>query len=222
MNRNDPAVLDLLAAEFVLGPMTGAARRHFASRLAADPFVARRVRGWEERLAGLAFQAEPVTPAPAVWNAIERRIGPAPQGRWRALVAAVVAVTVIGLGWYLWQEQRVAPPPQAQALIADAAGQALWQVAFAADGEHVEVTAIGDFRHPDSRSLELWALPPDAAPVSLGLMPAEGSRRLAIDDRQRAALGIAPNVAVSDEPLGGSPTGAPTGAVLFVAELARG
>lgn len=221
MNRNEPAVLDLLAAEFVLGTMTGAARRRFARWLAADPFVARRVRGWEERLAGLAFQAVPVTPAPAVWEAIERRIGPAPQGRWRALAAAVVAVTVIGLGWYLWQGQPVAPP-QAQALIADATGQALWQVAFAADGEHVEVTAIGDFRHPDSRSLELWALPPEAAPVSLGLMPAQGSKRLAIDDRQRAALGIAANVAVSDEPLGGSPTGAPTGAVLFVAALARG
>lgn len=219
MNRNDPAVLDLLAGEFVLGTMTGAARRRFARWFAADPFVARRVRGWEERLAGLAFQTEPVTPAPAVWDAIERRIGPAPQGRWRALVAAMVAVTVIGLGWYLWQEQRA---PQAQALIADAGGQALWQVAFAADGEHIEVTVIGDFRHPGSRSLELWALPPDAAPVSLGLMPAEGSTQLAIDDRQRAALGIAANVAVSDEPLGGSPTGAPTGPVLFVAPLARG
>ncbi len=221
MNRNEPAVLDLLAAEFVLGTLTGAARRRFARWLAADPFVARRVRGWEERLAGLAFQAVPVTPAPAVWEAIERRIGPAPQGRWRALAAAVVAVTVIGLGWYLWQGQPVAPP-QAQALIADATGQALWQVAFAADGEQVEVTVIGDFRHPDSRSLELWALPPEAAPVSLGLMPAQGSKRLAIDDRQRAALGIAANVAVSDEPFGGSPTGAPTGAVLFVAALARG
>ena len=221
MNRSEPEVLDLLAAEFVLGTMTGAARRRFARWIVADPFVARRVRGWEERLAGLAFRAEPVAPTPAVWAAIERRIGPSQQGRWRALLAAMVAVTVIGLGWYLWQEQRVAPP-QAQALIADAAGQALWQVAYAADGEHLEVTAVGDFRHPDTRSLELWALPPDAAPVSLGLMPAQGSKQLAIDERQRAALGLAANVAVSDEPLGGSPTGAPTGAVLFVAPLARG
>ncbi len=221
MNRNEPAVLDLLAAEFVLGTMTGAARRRFARWLADDPFVARRVRGWEERLVGLAFRVEPVAPAPAVWASIERRIGAVPQGRWRALVAAAVAVTVIGLGWYLWQDARIAPP-QAQALIADAAGQALWQVAFAADGEHVEVTALGDFDHPDTRSLELWALPPDAAPVSLGLMPAQGSARLAIDERQRAALGIAANVAVSDEPRGGSPTGAPTGPVLFVAALARG
>jgi anti-sigma-K factor RskA len=57
--------------------------------------------------------------------------------------------------------------------------------------------------------------------VSLGLMPATGRLRLALDDRQRAALAIAANVAVSDEPPGGSPTGAPTGAVLYVAPLAR-
>ena len=60
-----------------------------------------------------------------------------------------------------------------------------------------------------------------AAPVSLGLMPASGEVRLALNDRQRAALAAAANVAVSDEPAGGSPTGAPTGAVLYVAKIAR-
>ncbi|MGH8204486.1 MAG: anti-sigma factor domain-containing protein, partial [Steroidobacteraceae bacterium] len=74
---------------------------------------------------------------------------------------------------------------------------------------------------PDRRARELWALPEGAAPVSLGLMPESGSIRLALDDRQRAALAAATNVAVSDEPAGGSPTGAPTGAVLYVAPLAR-
>ena len=52
-------------------------------------------------------------------------------------------------------------------------------------------------------------------------MPASGSIRLALDDRQRAALAAATKVAVSDEPAGGSPTGAPTGDVLYVADIAR-
>ncbi len=220
MKRTDPDILDLLAAEFVLGTLGGAARRRFERLRTADAFVERRVRAWEERLAGLAFQVAPVVPSPAVWASIERRIGPAVQGRWRALAAAVVATAVLGLGWYLWQEQRDVPS-QAQALIADTGGAVLWQVAFAADGEHLEVDTIGDIRHPERRSLELWALPPEAAPVSLGLMPARGSARLALDDRQRAALGKAANIAVSDEPRGGSPTGAPTGPVLYVAALAR-
>lgn len=220
MKRNDSEILDLLAAEFVLGTLGGAARRRFERWRTVDAFVDRRVRAWEERLSGLAFQVAPVAPSPAVWASIERRIGPVAPGRWRALAAAAVATAVLGLGWYLWQEQRVAPP-QAQAVIADPAGAALWQVAFAADGESIEIETIGDIRHPDQRSLELWALPAEAAPVSLGLMPASGSARLALDDRQREALGIAANVAVSDEPRGGSPTGTPTGTVLYVAPLAR-
>ena len=80
---------------------------------------------------------------------------------------------------------------------------------------------MGEVSVPDARSRELWALPDGAAPVSLGLMPASGSARLALDDRQRAALAAATKVAVSDEPAGGSPTGAPTGDVLYVADLAR-
>jgi anti-sigma-K factor RskA len=219
MKRDDPDILDLLAAEFVLGTLQGAARLRFLRWRDSDAFVERRVRAWEERLAGLVFRVEAVAPPPAVWSSIEQRIGPAMRGRWRALAAATIAAVVLGLGWFLWQERDV--PPQAQAVISDSAGTVLWQVAFAADGAHVDVVTLGDVRYPDRRSLELWALPAEAAPVSLGLMPASGSARLALDDRQRAALGVAANVAVSEEPPGGSPTGAPTGPVLYVASLVR-
>lgn len=220
MKPNQADVLDLLAAEFVLGTLTGAARRRFERWRGADPFVERRVRAWEERLAGLAFRLAPIAPLPGTWISIERRIGSAAPARWRALAAAAAAIAVLGLGFLLWQEMRVAPP-QAQAVIADKAGETLWRIEVAADGGHVEVSAFGPVVYPDQRSLELWALPPEAAPVSLGLMPASGHVRLALDERQRAAIGLAANLAVSEEPPGGSPTGAPTGPVLYVAAIAR-
>jgi anti-sigma-K factor RskA len=88
-------------------------------------------------------------------------------------------------------------------------------------GDRLAVDALVTVRVPDARSRELWALPEGGAPVSLGLMPASGSIDLALDDRQRAALAAAKNIAVSDEPAGGSPTGAPTGEVLYVAALVR-
>jgi anti-sigma-K factor RskA len=180
MKRDEPENLDLLAAEYVLGTLVGGARRSFERRQSSDPFVARRVRAWEDRFALLALR----------------------------------------FGWVVWQELRPREP-QATALVASESGAALWRVAVAADGDHLEVETVGDVRYPDERSRELWALPGDAAPVSLGLMPASGRTRLALDDRQRAALALAANVAVSDEPAGGSPTGAPTGAVLYVAPLTR-
>lgn len=222
MKRDEPENLDLLAAEYVLGTLTGGARRGFSRRLSREPFVAARVRAWEDRFALLALRLAPVAPSPAVWESIARRtIGTPLAGGWRAVAAAIAAVAVLGFGWVVWQELRPREP-QATAVVASEAGAALWRVAYAADGESIEVEVVGRVEYPDARARELWALPADAAPVSLGLLPATGEVKLALDDRQRDALAIAANVAVSDEPAGGSPTGAPTGAVLYVAELTRG
>jgi len=72
-----------------------------------------------------------------------------------------------------------------------------------------------------ARAYELWALPgAGAAPVSLGLMPKSGRGTLQLNDAQRLALSRSRQIAVSLEPPGGSPTGAPTGPVLFVADVA--
>jgi anti-sigma-K factor RskA len=90
-----------------------------------------------------------------------------------------------------------------------------------AGGDRLEVDALVAVSVPDARSRELWALPEGEAPVSLGLMPASGSVELALDARQRAALEATKNIAVSDEPAGGSPTGAPTGDVLYIAAIVR-
>lgn len=218
MKRDQPEILDLLAAEFVLGTLIGGARRRFERWRSTDLFVARRVRAWEERLARLVFRLAPVAPSPDVWAAIERRLDAESPSRWRGLAAAVAAIAVLGIGWLLWQELR---PPQAQAVIAAEGGPVLWRVEVAADGESIDVSATDAVHVPDRRSLELWALPAEAAPVSLGLMPASGTVRLALDARQLAAIGRAANVAVSEEPPGGSPTGAPTGPVLYVAPIVR-
>lgn len=221
MKRDEPDNLDLIAAEYVLGTLAGGARRRFERQLAGDPFAARRVRAWEDRFVLLALRLAPVAPSPAVWVGISRRIGDGGRaGGWRRMAAIVGVVAVLGFGWAIWEQLRPREP-QATALVATEAGAALWRVAVAADGASLDVEATGDVSYPDDRSRELWALPADAAPVSLGLMPASGRVRLALDDRQRAALALAANVAVSDEPAGGSPTGAPTGAVLYVTPLTR-
>jgi anti-sigma-K factor RskA len=75
---------------------------------------------------------------------------------------------------------------------------------------------------PAGKSYELWGLPDGGAPVSLGLLPASGEVRRDLVAAQRVALAASTKVAVSLEPAGGSPTGAPTGPVLYVAELQRG
>ena len=219
MKRDEPENLDLLAAEYVLGTLRGPARRSFERRRRREPFVDRRIGAWEERFAWLALRLKPVAPSADVWPAIQRRIGRGSRGAWRALAAAVALVAVLGFGWIVWQELR---PPQATAEFANASGETLWHVELAARGDRLEVATLGKPAVPDARARELWALPEGGAPVSLGLMPASGDARLALDARQRDALKAAANIAVSDEPAGGSPTGAPTGDVLYVAAIVRG
>ena len=218
MKRDEPENLDLLAAEYALGTLRGPARRSFERRRRREPFVDRRVTAWEERFALLALRLKPVAPSADVWRALQRRIGGGARSAWRALAAAVALVAVLGFGWVVWQELR---PPQATAEFASAAGETLWRVELAARGDRLEVATLGKPAVPDARARELWALPEGGAPVSLGLMPASGEARLALDARQRAALKAAANIAVSDEPAGGSPTGAPTGDVLYIAAIVR-
>ena len=70
------------------------------------------------------------------------------------------------------------------------------------------------------RSLELWAIPVEGKPVSLGLIPRDGDGRIVLSQSQQQLIRIPVVLAVSLEPQGGSPTGQPTGPVLYQGPLA--
>jgi anti-sigma-K factor RskA len=64
---------------------------------------------------------------------------------------------------------------------------------------------------------ELWGIAgPTAHPVPLGVIPSGGTLRLAKLPRN---IGAGATLAISIEPPGGSPTGLPTGPVVFMGTL---
>jgi anti-sigma-K factor RskA len=148
---------------------------------------------------------------------VQQRVGLAPPTglRWTA-AAAVVALLIAMLAY--WPATQ-APVPDRIALINAPSGQTQWRVELYTQRARLVVRSPGVAGKPANRDYELWALPAGAAPVSLGVLPVRGDHALILSDRQRQALAHAPQVAVSVEPLGGSPTGLPTGPVVFVVPL---
>jgi anti-sigma-K factor RskA len=239
MKHDDPKLIDALAAEYVLGTLGGRARRRFERWRSKEWHVERRVQAWEERLSGLALRLPPMRPSPHVWTQIEKRIGRAGAGAgpaasrpppvtqkrapWQAIAAGLVLFAVLLGGYKLYRDS--AQPPQMDLvanLVAEGASQPSWTLAADTELRRVRAIVGGGLTREAGKSYELWALPDNGgAPVSLGLMPVEGTAERDLTDAQRTALLGASKVAISVEPEGGSTTGAPTGPVIIVADRVK-
>ncbi|MCB1490023.1 MAG: anti-sigma factor [Bauldia sp.] len=224
--------LDALAGEYVLGTLSADERGAAEARYAADADFRRLVSDWEKRLQPLADSAGDLPLPASVFEAIDARIGaaaaPAPAsdggnvvalrrevGRWRltALVAgaaaAVLAAVVV--------VEQVRPPSAQQSefvaiLTSEGASPAFVATVNVEKGT-ISVRQVVP-APPEDKSYELWAVEPDAQPVSLGVFDDGANLSRALD---HAPEGL--TLAISLEPKGGSPTGVATGPVVFSGQL---
>ncbi|HEY7576893.1 MAG TPA: anti-sigma factor [Acetobacteraceae bacterium] len=218
---------DLLAAEYVLGSLEGDERREAERLLTVDPAFARSVAAWQQRLAPLACHAAPVQPPAELWRRIEAGIAPAATADilplrhrvrvWQTATAAALAIAA-SLAAFIVLRQ---PEQPRVAVLSPLSGGAPVLMATAETSGRMLVRPTVSIPVPAGKDLELWALAQgETKPYSLGVLPASG--------RQLTAR-LAPNtqLLVSLEPKGGSPTGQPTGPVLYggwltTVELPRG
>jgi anti-sigma-K factor RskA len=231
-----PQRADRLAAEYVLGTLRGPARRRFQTLLPAHPALRQAVAHWEQRLVVLAASEPGEEPPPRVWQRIEQQLfhanpaqtAPRP-GLWQGLALwrtlSALAVTAV-LALLVLPQPRPAPQPpvvivlQANPEVAQAAQatlgvQASFVASVSADGRALVLRPLGDLALQPQRALELWAVPPQGAPRSLGLVQASGTTTVL---RAQLLQDVAA-FAVSVEPAGGSPTGAPTGPIVSVGSI---
>lgn len=219
MNYRDPELQARLAADYVVGLLRGGARRRFEQLMVADAGLRREVLDWETRLLPLALSIPPERPPAHVWHGIRKRVRALrPVSRWswdgvalwRMIAGGMATALLAVLLVYPTQVQRAAEA-RYLAVLQDSQAQTTLIVSAARDGR-LTIKAVADLRTTTgTRALELWALPAGGQPRSLGLVAAEGRTILASDP----AISDAPALAVSLEPPGGSPTGAPTGPVLY-------
>ncbi len=214
-----------LAAEYALGLLTPPEERAFESRLPVDPAFRALFVTWAEDFVTLTDAIAPVTPPKSVLTAINARLFPDVQQSWwqriglvpSLLGGLVAALLVVAVGYFgiLQPDGPVGPTLTAQITAAD---QSLIVAASfnPADGTLQVDRTTGAAR--DGRVLELWLIAGDNPPVSLGVLPDTQLALVVIDPALVASL-AGGTLAISDEPPGGSTTGAPTGDVLATGQV---
>lgn len=231
MNYQNPELIDRLASEYVLGTLQGAARRRFEhlmrSNHAASDAIRRQVNAWQSKLMPLNHALQPVNPPPRVWAAIVQRLRlvPAPQAKtswWNNLLLWRGATAAAGVVALLLAVNHGSPGKMDERYVAvlnNDKAEAVIVARYDATNQRLKLASLGSFAPPDKRTFELWMLPKGAAPISLGVLPTQGEATVALSANKLAQLQNSEGLAISIEPLGGSPTGAPTGPVVLSGKL---
>lgn len=231
MNLGDPERADAVAGEYVLGTLRGRARTRFESLARSQRSVADALRRWQERLLPLAETLPPVEPPAHVWAAILARVSEgavssprlplwARVGWWRGLALASVTIAVV-LAVALFRPAAERPEGSLVVVLAGQDAKPALIAATDRSSRYLTVTAVAPLTVAGDRALELWMLPAQGNPRSLGLVLPAGHARVALPASADQALRDIPALAISLEPKGGSPTGLPTGPVLYSGRVQR-
>jgi anti-sigma-K factor RskA len=224
---------DKLAAEYVLGTLSARARRRFEIYLRSNPQLRRAVSQWEARLTPLTGIVPAIEPPARVWQAIARRlrIGRASADRfWESLSfwrvssfgSALVALALI----VFVALPKPETPVNTSAMVVVMNDLATRKPAMTATwepdrhgGRTLRIRVIGHAQMAANTSWELWMLPGgEQKPISLGLITTHETQVVNIPAALAEKLDKAQGLAMSVEPAGGSPTGLPSGPVLYAGE----
>jgi len=216
-----------LAAEYVVGTQTHRVRTRLAWLARGDVALQAAIAAWEQMLTPLAAAAPAVAPPARVWRAIEARIaGRKPVvslwerlGLWR-FAAGLSAACALLLAVYIQQMPAPAPAMSSVAVLSDDKQQPalviMWPPQTKPQNRHLMLRTLTQTAPPEGKAYELWMLPtPTSKPVSLGVIGREARQVIELTEAASKMIPGIWGLAISVEPSGGSPTGQPTGPVIY-------
>ena len=218
------------AAELALGVLDGDERAAALRRMIAEPAFASEVEQWRDHFgllfAGVADHAAPEGVLPRVESTISggaRGVTPIrPSNPWKpaALAASIAALAMTAVAFRpvaIAPVQVVAAPMIAAMAAADGSEghPALYDAAAGM------VKMPGEMPIPAGRSAQLWAIHGDQPPIPLGTFKAAGPGMYVAEAKMGAVIAPGTKLAITIEPIGGSPTGKPTGAVIASGMLSK-
>ena len=229
---------DVLAAEHALGVLSAAERAAAELRMASDPAFAADVEAWRERLAPLIDDIAAVAPSPGHWARVARAL-PANDDhalrrsvrRWRgvaggamALATASVAAAIILAAQPAQVIVREAPAPGPllnASLAPQANAQPLFVAAYDPARQALLVTSLVPPGADPAHVHQLWLIPADGKPRSLGMVEPGASKAMPMAKDMAPMFAEGAALAVSVEPPGGSKQEGPSGPVAAIGRLGR-
>ena len=221
-----------LASEYALGVLEASEMSLAAKRFDEDPLFRREVEEWQNRLTPMLEEVAEVTPPGTVWNNIASATGTsvstAPAGLWQnlsfwrgfAIFSASLAAASIAASLFLPAGLLTtqAPPPLV-AMLTPTGKAPAFMARFDPETRSLVIRA-SSVDAAETRVAELWLIAGDGVPRSLGLLNDQGRGNIKLNDINQAVFSVGSTLAISLEPAGGSPTGAPTGPVIATGKLA--
>jgi len=218
-----PPDRNYLAAEYVLGVLDPAQRREVEARISRDRAFAREVAAWQLHLAPLADEIEPVEAPRYVFTRLQAALFERKRRgwlddvvvwRWLSASAGAVAAAALAIA-FVASRQPPAPTvvaPMVAAINLDDGKPAFLATIDLSRGTMLVLPVSAVI--PADKAAELWLIPPGDKPHSLGVVDVSHPVSVTIPPALRNAVTLKAAMAISVEPLGGSPTGQPTGPVI--------
>ena len=180
MKIDTPELRHALAAEYVLGTLRGRARERFKRLAEADPGLAAVVAQWEDFLTPLAGRVAPVEPPSRVWKSIESRISArgARPGRSAGIWSSLAFWRSFGLGLtamvallVFFGPLRVPAPVEPSVVAVLAAADQVPRMIVEQDRPGIlKVRMVKGWPTQPGKDFELWVLPKEGPPRSLGIV----------------------------------------------------
>lgn len=229
--------IEALGAEYVLGTLSREERAAVAERRAAEPALDAAIIAWERRLAPLADTVSPLAPPAGLYNKIRAQIGLSAHvvslkareqslvrraNRWRNATAGMSAIAASLFGVVGWQ-MHLADQVPTQYVAVLQAGKELPAFLLTVDTK-ANMFVISAMQKPaePEKSYQLWLVHDDMPqPKSLGVFDKSEMDLRPMAEGKMHDMMMDGTYAVSVEPKGGSPTGEPTGPVVFSGKLVK-
>jgi anti-sigma-K factor RskA len=222
---------DLNAAEFALGTLDATERTSIAARRQREVELDEAIVAWEMRLAPLGEAVPEAEPPRDYLPDIQARLDrPSANedvatlsralSRWRAAaIAAGSIAAALAVGLVARETTRTATPHEFVAVLQKGPDQPAFIVAVNLDERSLTVRPVAPPPQP-GKSYELWIIEAKlGAPRSLGVIDQSATTANPKLRNYDPAVVQDATYAVTIEPVGGSPTGQPSGAPVFVGKL---